>query len=218
MGVFLAEGPDGNTDGSYQFSGKQKSYINFSNDGILNVKHSITLLCWLNTTTASGSVPFLKYNRADYGDVQLKINDGFLVAQYKNKKQLTTNQSMAPNQWHYVGLSYEHNTGIVSLWVNGTRVKKKTIRADITLAAEHHIIIMGAENFEGRITAMQVYDVALTEEQINAVKYAGRGMNVIYIFNLRYLLALKTVNKAREVYFSHTYRKNSFHRRYAPTQ
>ena len=180
MGVFLAEGPDGNTDGSYQFSGKQKSYITFSNDGIWNVKHSITMLCWLNTTAASGSVPFLNYNTVDYGDVQLKINDGFLVAQYKNNKQLTTNQRMAPHQWHYVGLSYDHKTGIASLWVNGTMVKNKTTQADISLAAQQHIKV-GEKSFEGRITAMQVYDVALTEEQINAVKYAGRGMSVIYI-------------------------------------
>ena len=29
--------------------------------------------------------------------------------------------------------------------------------------------------FKGRITAMQIYDVALTEEQINAVENAGQG-------------------------------------------
>ena len=41
-------------------------------------------------------------------------------------------------------------------------------------------VIMGAKGgdgryFRGRIAAMQIYDVALTEEQVNIVKIRGQG-------------------------------------------
>ena len=45
--VSSAIGPNGDIGGSYRFSGHANSYIEFPNDGGLDLKHSITLLCWL---------------------------------------------------------------------------------------------------------------------------------------------------------------------------
>ena len=66
--------------------------------------------------------------------------------------------------------------------MNGTKVKEWDIGTGITLATEQ-IVRMGAaakpggRRFKGRITAMQVYNVALTAGQINEVKDRGRGRN-----------------------------------------
>ena len=109
----------------------------------------------------------------------MRINSGKLRTRFQKDTNLTTDLSLEPKQWRYVGSSYDHETGNTSLWLNGTRIGERDIGADITLATER-IVRMGAakhggQGFKGRITAMQVYNVALTAEQINEVKYAGRG-------------------------------------------
>ena len=48
-GVSLAPGPDGKVNGSYEFSGTANSYIEFPNSegGPLDVRQSMTMLCWV---------------------------------------------------------------------------------------------------------------------------------------------------------------------------
>ncbi len=189
VGVSLATGPDGKPGGSYQFLGQANSYIEFPNSGGLVVKHSITLLCWVYLETSDASGPLFNYGLTGFGGVHLRIQSGKLVARFTDiqdivDKKLTTTRPLAAKQWYYVGSSYDHNTGNASLWLNGTRVDHKKITgADITLDTGHEVRMGARANpddpryFKGRITAMQVYDVALTAEQINEVKDAGQGRN-----------------------------------------
>jgi len=87
--------------------------------------------------------------------------------------------SLAINQWHYVGSSYDYNTGVARLWVDGQKVVELDLGAGIDLATQDDVRMGATLNdhrfFKGRITAMQIYDIALTPEQINEVKEAGRG-------------------------------------------
>ncbi|XP_078346947.1 uncharacterized protein LOC144632226 [Oculina patagonica] len=185
VGVSLATGPDGKPGGSYQFAGHASSYIEFPNSGGLHVKHSITMLCWVYLETPYASGPLFNYGLIVFWGVHFRISYGKLVAHFKDSadEPLTTTQSLAAKQWYYVGSSYDHNTGNASLWLNGTRVVHKKIGADITLATGHEVRMGARANpddpryFMGRITAMQVYDVALTAEHINEVKDAGQGRN-----------------------------------------
>ena len=80
-----------------------------------------------------------------------------------------------------MGTTYDHTTGVARLWLDGQKVAELNIGAGMTLATQDNVR-MGAKAgdpryLKGRITAMQVYDVALTPEQINEVKNAGRGEN-----------------------------------------
>ena len=184
VGVSLAAGPDGHPGGSYQFSGKNNSYIEFPNKGGLNAQHSITMLCWVYLETSGISGPLFNYKAQNmFSGVNLSISFGKLVARFNNDKELTTTQPLAAKQWHYVGSSYDNNTGNASLWLNGTKVVHKNIGAGITLDTKLDVR-MGAtasnddqRYFTGRITAMQIFNIALTAEQINDVKHAGRGRN-----------------------------------------
>jgi len=180
--VSLVPGPDGEPLGSYLFSGQDESYIEFPNNGRLNVKHSITMLCWVYMDTTNVSGPIFSYNNNQPWGIRLRVNSGKLRTRFKQNTHLTTVLPLEPKLWHYVGSSYNHETGKASLWLNGTKVEEGDIRAGITLATEQ-IVRMGAtaksgkKRFKGRITAMRVYNVALTAGQINKVKHAGRGRN-----------------------------------------
>ena len=179
--ISLAPGPDGEPRGSYQFSGQDDSYIEFPNNGGLNLKRSMTLLCWVYMETLNVSGPLFSDNNSAWG-IRLRINSGKLRTRFKKGTHSTTDLPLEPKQWHYVGSSYDHETGKASLWLNGTKVKESNIGAGIILDTGH-IVRMGAaakpggQRFKGRITAMQVYNVALTAGQINEVKDTGRGRN-----------------------------------------
>ncbi|KAL9954039.1 hypothetical protein ACROYT_G041527 [Oculina patagonica] len=181
FGVSLAAGPNNVDGGSYQFDGHINSYIQFPNNGGLDVQHSITLLCWLYPENTDG--PIFQYGPSTNWGVHMWITaPGAVYAKYTHRdytetSPLITAQSLALNQWHYVGSSYDHTTGTASIWLNGERVLQQDIGAGMTLATQDDVR-MGAKEgdsryFMGRITAMQVYDAALTAKQINEVKNTG---------------------------------------------
>ena len=182
-GVSLVAGPNGKPGGSYQFSGQPNSYIKFSSDGGLNAHYSITMLCWVYLETSDVSGPLFNYESSiGFGGIRLAFDFGKLATSFQETlDQLLTNESLAANQWHYVGSSYDNKNGYANLWLNGTIVAQKYIGDDIILPTGRNVMMGAPANrddlrcFKGRITAMQVYDVALNAEQINEVKDAGRG-------------------------------------------
>ena len=84
--------------------------------------------------------------------------------------------SLPLNQWSYVGSTYDYDTVIVRLWVDGRQTAQSSIgRVHLSTQDE---VRMGAQDgdiwrFRGRIAAMQLYNVALTAEQINVLKKVG---------------------------------------------
>ena len=181
VGVTLADGPNGEIVGSYQFTGQANSYIEFPNNGGLDTQRSITMLCWLYPQSTDG--PIFNYKTSGSWGVHMWVVSGKLFARFTKRnyqftQPLTSSKSLALNEWQYVGASYDHNTGIASLWLDGQQVVQTIIGTGITLGTQDNVR-MGAKEgdrrfFKGRISAMQIYDVALTEEQVNAVKNVGQ--------------------------------------------
>lgn len=171
--VSLADGPDGTLNGSYQFYGNSYSYIEFPNNGSFNAHQSITMLCWVYFASET-SGPLLVYNIGNdiTKFVGMAIYGNVLGAQFK-QYHLHTKLALNHGQWHHVGASYNHGTGNLVLWINGTKDISKKLHTTIALANERYSVRMGSVlnyHFEGRIAAMQIYKVALTREQINNVK------------------------------------------------
>ena len=185
VGVSLAPGPDGLDGTSYQFSGLSNSYIECPNNGGLDIQNSITLLCWLYPENTEG--PIFQYNPNDWGVHMWIVGPGNLFVRYthrdySNTIPMTASQTLALNQWHYVGTSYDTTTGIASIWLNGERVLQQDIGAGLTLGTQDDVR-MGAITYDnrylmGRITTMQIYDAALTAGQIKKMKEAGLGKNL----------------------------------------
>jgi len=182
VGVSLAPGPDGKPGGSYQFVGNANSYIEFPNNGGLDVQRSITMLCWIYPQNTDG--PLFNYYTPSMWTwgTHMWMVWGKLFARHTHRNyqftpHLISSQPLALNQWHYVGTSYDYNTGIARLCLNGQKTVELNI-GSMTLSTQDNVR-MGAKAddgryFKGRIPAMQVYDVALTAEQINEVRDAGR--------------------------------------------
>ena len=185
VGVSLVAGPDGEPCGSHRFSGQGNSYVQFPNNGGLDAHHSMTMLCWIYPENTAG--PLFSYTTSGSWGVHLWVIEPlrlfarFVRRNYQSTSHLVTDQ-FELKEWYYVGASYDHQTGNAGLWLNGQEVVQQNIGAGMTLATQDKGVRMGVKQgdsryFKGRITAMQIYDVALTAEQIQKVKNAGRGRN-----------------------------------------
>ncbi|XP_068736542.1 fibrillin-1-like isoform X1 [Montipora capricornis] len=134
LNVVLAPGPDGRADGSYKFKGQGNSYIEFMNSpgGALNVKFSMTVLCWLNYKGQDGPVFNYALNNYKWGVVLRIINKNIFVHFRKRDYGVTmTLQSSTPtptDTWTFVGASYNHSSGEAKLFVDGEEVKRKKQR------------------------------------------------------------------------------------------
>lgn len=189
-GVRLAPGPDGHPQGSYQFSGKSSSFIEFPNTGALKAKESITLLAWVYVKSRSG--PIFNYNPLGWG-VSLWVNSKhYLSAKFVEddggcKTCFISALPLKTNAWNYVGMSYDHNSGVAKLWVDGQVSSQRNIGTKIRLSTSKSVR-MGARAtndgnyFNGRISRMQVYDRALTQREVEAVAGPIEG-ELTFLFN-----------------------------------
>ena len=135
------------------------------------------MLCWVYFDGQDG--PLFNYRNTGlwHWGVHLWANGGHLFARFTRRDySFTLGLGGTPlaGGWKFVGASYDGGTGVAKLWVNGTVVQTFYIGAGLDLATQDSVI-MGAKigdwrYFKGRIAQMQVYNGALSQEQIKAIQ------------------------------------------------
>ena len=135
----------------------------------------MTLLCWVYYNGKDG--PLFNYRTTGRAGVHLWVKHGHLFVTFRNRHNSSINAPQHTDLaggWKFVGATYDRSTGDAKLWVNGAVVKTLNIGAGLDLATQDNIR-MGAKigsdrYFKGKITQMQVYDKALTQEQIQVIQ------------------------------------------------
>jgi len=184
--VGLTVGPYNKPGGAYMFYGTRDSYIEFPNNGGLDTHFSITLMCWVQPGVQGASGPLFTYTGYPYGPygVLLLISyDQLFIHIVKHRPfqsltYLTTAEVLPAGEWVHVAASYDHNTGINSLYINGHLKASQNISIGYEIATASQRVRMGAEDqfppyFKGKIAEMKVYDVALNEAQIQTSMRQG---------------------------------------------
>lgn len=171
-----APGPDGTPGGSYRFYGRPNSYIQFPNRGRIDTRKSITLLAWINHEGRAG--PIFNYKPTGWGVHLWMIRPNTLFVRFTRRRSLRftkplVSRTVQPRRWQYVGATYDGRTGVARLFVNSKFVSRK--RIGLIRLATNYPARMGAKigdrrSFRGRISCMQVYNVALKAKQIRARK------------------------------------------------
>ena len=116
--VNLALGPCGKMDSSYEFLGTSDSYIEFHNTarGPLDVRESITMLCWLNYGGQQG--PIFNYRTSGSWGVHLWVVQGKLFVRFNRRDYSDTSpliHTPLAGGWKFVGASYDHGSGEAKL-------------------------------------------------------------------------------------------------------
>lgn len=171
-------GPYGKSDGARQLKGRPDSYIEIPNEGSLDTRKSTSILVWVYHENANGPIVDYEANKP----VNLWLYNSKYRLQFMNRDRSAptvnsqTSRAVLPNIWNHVAATYDYDIGIAKLWVN----EKLEDEADIgikELATDSFSVLMGRLEglpfyFKGRIACLQIYDKALTMEQIEIAKYA----------------------------------------------
>ena len=181
-------------DGAYEFAGNIHSYIEFPNgDGILDVKHSITLMCWVRPGGQDG--PLFNYKKSGEWGVHIWIVNGKIFNRitksykHEHREAISTDKPLEVGKWVHVAATYDHKTGVNIIYVDGKMSKAQNIGTGFEISTNDPEVRMGVKDgddryFKGAITQMRVYDVALSKQQILAVRNQGNnGTNVtVFLF------------------------------------
>eukprot|EP00058_Branchiostoma_floridae_P006987 XP_002592475.1 hypothetical protein BRAFLDRAFT_68961 [Branchiostoma floridae] len=178
-GTQLAPGPFGNADGSFLFSGTTSSYMDIPNNGRLDVRYAYTIMAHIYPTGSAGPLFHHVGNNNEWamhfwqtGPEQMFLRpvrrDGNFEA------TPAVRGILEQNAWNYVGGTYDSSTGMASLWNNGELVGQRQL-ADPQQVATQYPIRVARRNgdsriYSGRIACLQLYDYAMTEEQIIAAR------------------------------------------------
>eukprot|EP00058_Branchiostoma_floridae_P006705 XP_002592193.1 hypothetical protein BRAFLDRAFT_84619 [Branchiostoma floridae] len=184
-GTQLATGPYGDANGAFLFSGTAHSYIDIPNNGKLDVRYSFTILAHVYPTGEAG--PIFDYVGTNPNIWHWALHFWQLLPEELQLRPVGRDGYFSPfviarvlqlNAWNYVGCTYDSETGMASIWGNGELARE--LHIGVAEVASQHRVRVGAKNggdrcFAGRIACLQLYDYAMTQEQIAAARDACKG-------------------------------------------
>ena len=180
--VYLSLGPGGAQRGSYFFRGSGDSHINFY-DINLDIRGSITILCWLYIYDNSAKTVFFQYKNTT---LSVFAHGKTLTFKNANSNGQSLTGILTEKGWTFVGVSYNKTSAEAQLWINGNKVN--TTRLTTKMDSQgFQSLTLGGNNFKGKITQLMLFNLTLTQEQIQGIK--GRmkfpGETERYIFKIR---------------------------------
>ena len=171
VGVVLARGPDNHPKGAYYFSGR-RSYVLIPNNGCLDTRYSITIIAWVYPVRPG---PIFHFNPKGWA-VHLwmtKVNELFVrfVPRGGRRVAAVTSRRIKPRAWNFIAASYDHQTGLATLWLEGLPIAQKNIGRFRGGLATNYPVVIGRKPgdrraFRGKISCLQVFNAALTRAQI----------------------------------------------------
>ena len=184
-GVNLAPGPYGEEDGSYEFFGNANSFIEFPNNpgGALDVRYSMTILCWVYYDDKGGpDGPIFNYNTGSLYGVHLWVHQGLLFARFNGRAFQNLPylwHTSLTGGWKFLGASYGNESGEIKLWVDGTLKQTLNMGAGVELGTQGSVRMGVRKNdqrfFKGKISQLQIYNEALSQQQILKLATKPKG-------------------------------------------
>lgn len=188
-GALLTEDRNGNPDSAYVFDGTD-DYIEIANSESLDTRLSISIFAWVFSQGDSG--PIVNYSTDSVDAVHLWEtgtgdcgSDALFV---KFVKRGYTNPStpyvckgnvLTDSEWKFVGATYDFQTGIAKVWLNGVAISSKNIGSN-EIGTQYPIRIGLIENdsrfFKGKIDEIRIYNRVLDETEIQQI-YNDVGEN-----------------------------------------
>ena len=181
--VGITNGPYNEPGGAYMFYGDVNSFIEFTNNGGLDTRFSITLMCWVQPGGHDG--PVFSYGISGYTlCIWIAESGKFFnrIVKLRFSERPTIRTKVLPvGKWVHVAASYDHNSGKNSLYINGHLRASQNIGTGYEIATTPLRVLIGLKTnayFKGKIAEMKVYDVALNEAQIQTSIRQGNSKTI----------------------------------------
>ena len=190
-----APGPNGEPEGSLQLMNDMDSFIRLV--GLDNLwTRSFTVSCWVYPEQSHVNI---MTTQQGHGGFHLEIENWMLKSllrfQYASYSPLYNRMKVETNKWAYVALTYDYNTGIHRLWVNGSPITQHLpARGQIDPPATFQVGVINknVRGFRFRIAQLKFYDVALSADQLEATKNVGVGNDLYSLQTKTFFLICST--------------------------
>ena len=158
----MSLGPDGTPNGSYFFLGSPAASIIFpASNSKLDIRVSITILFWLYTYDNVAETTL------QYKGLKIVVNHKNLTLTFPGRAKVVGLTGTLPQKGRtFVGVSYNKTTAEAKLWIDGKIVKSENIAVNF----DSRLLTLGGKNFNGKITQLMLFNLTLTEEQIQGIK------------------------------------------------
>ena len=100
--------------------------------------------------------------------MKLVLNHGNLTLTFPGEPATSNGLTgiLAEKGWKFVGVSYNKTTAEAKLWIDGKIVKSHKTAVNL----DSQLLTLGGDNFKGKITQLMLFNLILTEEQIQGIK------------------------------------------------
>ena len=180
-GTTLVPGYVGEPNTAYRFNGSESSYVRLPTSENFNSR-SIALFAWFKTDNSAGQRTILQFSSVGKLAILLAIDNAklHLTSSSKCEKQsvsVFSNIQVESFVWYFVGVSYNHETGLVIFWItdiDGTVTWRHFLLCNLRLDTNHDLWLgYGPESpgaLNGSIACVQLYDRVLDPAQVKVAQ------------------------------------------------
>lgn len=174
VGVYYSRGPDTSKQGALSFRGTRHSYVLIPNNGCLDTRSSMTILFWVYAESTGPLVHFDPNGLGVHVWIVKPFPTLFVRFMPRSGKTVPPVRKRIPSgRWSYVAASYNHKTGLATLWLDSFPIAQSYIgRFRLGLATDKPIVIGykpgDRRKFRGKISCLQIFNYAASLVQIRS--------------------------------------------------
>lgn len=174
FGATLIQDRFGAENNAYDFDGID-DYIELKNSDSLDTKNAISIFAWIKSQGSAG--PILNYCTNCWGvhlweTAGISGNELFVRFTDRNLSVTTAlrvDDVLVDGEWAFVGATYDSNTGVAKLWLNGNEIENINIgKFDLSTQYPVRIGMRDGDSrvFSGGIDDIYIYNRAITDAEV----------------------------------------------------
>ena len=154
-------------------SGAFGQQVMVQNPGANIAAPSVTVAAWVKVNPALNTWAWVAGHGDNYGLVVNRFNSDDLLFYYFDGANWRSvgfsNTGIRDGQWHHIAGSFDVESGVASIFMNGSRLSSQVLGGVITYVHGSDASIgsmLGQRNFNGCLDEVQIYDRALTDSEV----------------------------------------------------
>ncbi|MBN2513813.1 MAG: LamG domain-containing protein, partial [Sedimentisphaerales bacterium] len=197
----LASGLLDSSEGSAAAFAGIEDYIEFADDGRLDLRRQLSFTFWLKMESINGGTVAPLVYKALSNDSATRTyglflySDGrlhFFSTDTSGQQNIDSPAgTIVPGKWYHIAGVIDRNAGTMNLYVNGTKKTSGSVRISDTVSHAAPLYLSGYPVFtgwgrlNGTFDEFSLYDYALTEEQVFDLHDAITGPMVVAVTSER---------------------------------
>ena len=147
------------------------------------MRYSMTILFWVYYDEKGGpDGPIFNYNTGGRYGVHFWVLNRLFFARFNDRTFSDSprlHHTSLAGGWKFVGASYDNETGEIKLWADGAFKQTRKMNAGVELGTQGSVRMGFRKNgkrcFKGKISQLQIYDVALSQRQMSELTKKPEG-------------------------------------------